>query len=95
MNVSFKASEEWLAPVPGRLCLKLQLQRRHRAVTVCGEGEHPPRSTLPPGTESPCPQSLSYPERGQSLPELSRGDTRTSRGCQPGPSAVVLLLHQT
>lgn len=93
MNVSFTASEEWLAPVPGRGALpELQLQQRHRAVTVRGEGGHQPvvqpRSTLLPGTESPCPRSPSSPERGQSLPELSRGDARMTHGCQPSPSVV-------
>lgn len=80
MNVSFKASEGWLVPVPGSLP-ELQLQQRHRAVTVLGDGGHQPavrpRSTLPPRTESPCPPSPSSPDRGQSLPVLSRGDAGT------------------
>ena len=78
--------------MPGGALPELQLQQRHRAVTVRGEGGHQPavqpRSTLSPGTEGPCPRSPSSPERGQSLPELSRGDAETTHGCQPGPSAV-------
>lgn len=50
-------------------------------MTVLSDGGHQPavrpRSTLPPRTESPCPPSPSSPERGQSLPALSRGDAGT------------------
>lgn len=100
MNVSFKVSEEWLASVPGGALPELQLQQRHRAVTVCGESGHQPavqpRSTLPPGTESSCPRSPSYPERGQSLRSYPEGTPGRPMAVSPVPVwCLLLLLCQT
>lgn len=95
----FEGLGDWLAP--GALPA-LQLQQRHRTVPVRGDdGRWPQCSLAPPccRTDSPCPQSPSPPEGGQSLLERSWGTLaaspvpRSARCCgYPSCESVVYLL---